>query len=74
MTKKPQGLFHNLKSNSLGKSMFLSVLCKLIGMIVSFLYIPILLGYLGGESCGIWSSAILSSNLEKVKFSSKSFR
>lgn len=58
MAKKLQGLLYNLKSNSLGKSMFLNVLCKPIGMIVSFLYTPILLGYLGEESYGIWSTIL----------------
>lgn len=58
MIKKLLGLIQNFKSNSLKRSMFLSVLCKPIGMIVSFMYTPILLGYLGEESYGIWSTIL----------------
>lgn len=46
------------KNNSLKRSMFLSTLCKPIGMILSFFYTPMLLSYLGDESYGIWSTIL----------------
>lgn len=46
------------KNNPLKRSMLLSTLCKPIGMLISFLYTPILLAYLGDESYGIWSTIL----------------
>lgn len=47
-----------LKKNSLKRSMILSILCKPLGMLISFFYTPILLNYLGEESYGIWSTIL----------------
>lgn len=47
-----------LSFSRLGKSMILSTLCKPIGMLLSFLYTPLLLNCLGEESYGIWSTIL----------------
>ena len=36
------------------KNILLSALCKLIGMVVSFLIVPATLGYLHTEQFGVW--------------------
>ena len=46
------------KTDPLKRSMLLSTLCKPIGMLISFLYTPVLLAYLGEESYGIWSTIL----------------
>lgn len=38
--------------------MFLSTLCRPIGMIISLLYTPVLLNYLGEEPYGVWSTML----------------
>lgn len=58
MLKKVIALIKGLKDDSLKKSMLLSMLCKPLGMIISFLYTPMLLSYLGDESYGIWSTIL----------------
>lgn len=50
--------FSELKNNKLARSMMLSTLCKPLGMVISFLYTPLLLAYLGEESYGIWSTIL----------------
>lgn len=40
----------------LKRSIILNTLCKPLSMIVSFLYTPLLLNYLGNESFGIWTT------------------
>lgn len=42
----------------LKRSMFLSMACKLVGMIISFFYTPILLAYLDEEAYGIWATIL----------------
>lgn len=46
------------KKNPLKRSMFLNTLSKPASMLVSFLYTPILLSYLGNESYGIWAAML----------------
>lgn len=45
-------------STEFGRSIILNTLCKPIGMILSFLYTPLLLNYLGEESYGIWATIL----------------
>lgn len=48
-----------IKNNdALGKSMLLSMLCKPVGMIISLVYTPLLLGYLGEEAYGLWATIL----------------
>lgn len=47
-----------LKSNKLARSMILSTACKPISMVISLLYTPVLLAYLGNENYGIWSTIL----------------
>lgn len=49
---------HRIFNSPLSKSMIISTLCKPLSMIVSFLYTPILLNYLGEESYGIWATIL----------------
>ena len=58
MPNKIVYLIKNAKNDSLKRSMLLSVLCKPLGMLISFLYTPVLLAYLGEESYGIWSTIL----------------
>lgn len=46
------------RNGELGKSMLLSVIFKPLGMLISFIYTPVLLAYLGEESYGIWSTLL----------------
>lgn len=50
--------FSELKNNKLARSMLLSTLCKPLGMVISFLYTPVLLAYLGEEAYGIWTTIL----------------
>lgn len=45
-------------SDSLGRNMFFSGLCKPASMLVSYIYVPIALGYLGVEKYGIWATIL----------------
>lgn len=47
-----------VKVSSLRKNMLLSGVCKPISMIISYLYVPIVLNYLGIEKYGIWSTLL----------------
>lgn len=47
-----------LTSNSLFKHMALSGLCKPVSMIISYIYVPFVLNYLGIEKYGIWSTLL----------------
>lgn len=58
MKKLLKAKFLNIKNNKLGRSMLMSSLCKPVGMIISFLYTPVLLAYLGDEAYGIWSTIL----------------
>lgn len=44
----------DLKDNKLRRSMLLNTAYKPIGMVISLMYTPLLLNYLGEESYGIW--------------------
>lgn len=58
MVKKYISKAKDIMNDSLKRSMLLSTLCKPVGMIISFLYTPMLLSYLGDESYGIWSTIL----------------
>lgn len=58
MSKKLFDLIKETKKNSIKRSMLLSSICKPIGMLISFLYTPVLLAYLGEESYGIWATIL----------------
>ena len=47
-----------LTSNSLFKHMALSGLCKPVSMIISYIYVPFVLNYLGIEKYGVWSTLL----------------
>lgn len=56
--KKVFRLIKEIKYDPLKRSMLLNMVCKPIGMIISFFYTPVLLAYLGEESYGIWSTIL----------------
>lgn len=56
--KKKLALIRNAQNDHLKRSMLLSILCKPIGMAISFFYTPVLLNYLGEEAYGIWSTIL----------------
>lgn len=58
MIEKMLKYVKNIKESSLKRSMILSMLCRPVGMFISFLYTPVLLNYLGEESYGIWSTIL----------------
>lgn len=58
MIRKVINFITQIKNDPLKRSVFLSTLCKPIGMIISFFYTPLLLSYLGDESYGIWSTIL----------------
>ena len=58
LMKKLSYIFEDIKNNKLKQSMVLSTICKPLGMIVSLIYMPVLLNYLGEESYGIWSTIL----------------
>lgn len=58
MFDKIKNILREAKSNPLKRSMLLSTLCKPIGMLISFLYTPLLLSYLGDEAYGLWSTIL----------------
>ena len=58
MPNKIIELIKGAKTDSLKRSMLLSTLCKPLGMIISFLYTPVLLAYLGEEQYGVWSTIL----------------
>lgn len=58
MLKRIVEMIKGAKNDPLKRSMLLSTLCKPIGMLISFLYTPVLLAYLGDESYGIWSTIL----------------
>ncbi len=47
-----------IRSSALAKSMIVSTLCKPIGLLISFLYTPAMLAYLGDETYGIWATIL----------------
>ena len=51
-------IFYNINNNATERSMLLSLLCKPLSMVVSFIYTPILLHYLGEEAYGIWATIL----------------
>ena len=53
-----KSILERFKNNKLSKSVLLNVLLKPIGMIISFLYTPLLLNYLGDEKYGVWVTVL----------------
>ena len=49
-----KSILEKYRKNELSKSVLLNVLLKPFGMIISFLYTPLLLDYLGEEKYGVW--------------------
>lgn len=49
------GLYLN---NRLGRNMLLSSICRPLSMLISYIYIPLVLNYLGDEKYGIWSTIL----------------
>lgn len=45
-------------NSSIVKNMAISTICKPISMIVSYLYVPIVLNYLGVEKYGVWATIL----------------
>ncbi len=62
MIEKIKSLKKSQLDNPLRKSMFLSALCKPASMLISLLYTPILLNYLGEEAFGVWSTILSMIN------------
>ncbi|WP_027397958.1 lipopolysaccharide biosynthesis protein [Anaerovibrio lipolyticus] len=58
MLEKIINFYTGVKNNSLKKSMLLSLMCKPLGMIISFFYTPALLAYLGEEAYGVWATIL----------------
>lgn len=48
----------NIMNNSIGRSMLLSMLCKVSSMSLMLIYTPILLRYLGEEAYGVWATVL----------------
>lgn len=51
-------MFNILKADKLKRSMMLNIICKPVSMVISLLYTPLLLNYLGEESFGIWATIL----------------
>lgn len=47
-----------LKNNNIVKHMALSGLCKPLSLIINFIYIPIVLNFLGDEKYGVWATLL----------------
>lgn len=48
----------NKKSSDLISNMAISGICKPVSMVVSYIYVPIVLNYLGVEKYGVWSTIL----------------
>lgn len=51
-------LFKKFKNNGIVKHIALSGLCRPISLVVNFLYIPIVLKFLGDEKYGVWATLL----------------
>lgn len=58
MGKNRDWIKSNKETAAIGKHMVISALCKPISMIISYLYIPLVLKFLGIEKYGIWSTIL----------------
>lgn len=45
-------------NGSMAKNMAISTICKPISMIISYIYVPIVLNYLGVEKYGVWATIL----------------
>ena len=45
-------------NGSIAKNMAISTICKPISMIISYIYVPIVLNYLGVEKYGVWATIL----------------
>lgn len=50
--------FLGYSNGSIAKNMAISTVCKPISMIISYLYVPIVLNYLGVEKYGVWATIL----------------
>ena len=48
----------NISKEKLTLNMLISTICKPISMVISYIYVPIVLNYLGAEKYGIWSTIL----------------
>ena len=58
MEKVRNWMKNNKETTNLGKNMAISTLCKPVSMIISYLYIPLVLKFLGVEKYGVWSTIL----------------
>lgn len=58
MIGRIRNLFNNIQKSKLKKNMAISVLYKPVGMMISLIYTPILLHYLGDEAYGVWGTIL----------------
>ena len=47
-----------LKNNNIAKHMVASGICKPLSMIISYIYVPVVLNYLGVEKYGVWATIL----------------
>ena len=47
-----------LKKNNIAKHMVASGICKPLSMIISYIYVPVVLNYLGIEKYGVWATIL----------------
>ena len=57
-----EGILAGMKDKKIIKSVGLTTIIKPVGMIVSFIYTPMLLAYLGEEKYGIWITVLTVIN------------
>lgn len=50
--------FKNAWHEELAENMMISGICRLLSMIISFMYVPIALNYLGVEKYGVWATIL----------------
>ncbi len=51
--------FHNINRSGISYNMLISGICKPLSMVLSYLYVPIVLSYLGVEKYGVWSTILM---------------
>lgn len=53
-----KNIFKDKNTAMVAKNMVIGILCKPASVIVSFIYVPIVLNYLGDEKYGVWSTIL----------------
>lgn len=51
-------MFKNIKNKPIASNMVISAVCKPASMLISYIYVPFVLGYLGVEKYGVWSTIL----------------